>query len=63
MEGDHTLCPCDFIEAEADAFLMQRLADQVPSFGRDVVVVFAEYLRKKIRTSSERSVENKHKPA
>lgn len=39
-----TLRPSDFIETEQDALIMQGLADEIASLGRDVVIVFAEYL-------------------
>lgn len=39
-----TLRPGDFIETEQDALIMQGLADEIASLGRDVVIVFAEDL-------------------
>lgn len=42
--GQLTLRPSDFIETEQDTLIMQRLADEIASLGRDVVIVFAEDL-------------------
>ena len=39
-----TLRPSDFIETKQDTLFMEGLADEIASFGRDVVVVFAEDL-------------------
>lgn len=39
-----TLRPSDFIETEQDALIMQGLADEIASLGRDMVIVFAEDL-------------------
>jgi hypothetical protein len=39
-----TLSPCDFVEAEQDTLLMQGLADQITSLGRNMVIVLAKDL-------------------
>lgn len=41
----HTLRPSHLIETKQNPFLMEGLANQVSSFGRDVVVVLPENLR------------------
>ena len=40
----HTLGPSHLVEAKDDAFFMQHFADQVPSFGWNVIVSFAKDL-------------------
>lgn len=43
-EGELTLSPSNLIETEQNTLLMQRLANQIPSFGRDMVIVLSKDL-------------------
>lgn len=43
-KGELTLSPSNLIETEQNTLLMQRLANQIPSFGRDMVIVLSKDL-------------------